>query len=64
MSAQVREVVYEFYSSRYAACLARLARLLPVLRLDLHLAPHVDTLYSQACCTSWSSPARSTHEPR
>lgn len=45
-------MVYDFYSSRYAACLARLARLLHVLRLDLHLSPHVDALYSQAWCTS------------
>ncbi len=59
----MREVVYDFYSSRYAACLARLARLLHVLRLDLHLSPHVDALYSQACCNpaaglfgcSWTS---------
>ena len=46
--AQMREVVYEFYGSRYAACLARLQRLLPLLRLDLHLAPHVVHLYQQA----------------
>ena len=45
---QMREVVYEFYGSRYAACLARLQRLLPLLRLDLHLAPHVVHLYQQA----------------
>ncbi len=44
----MREVVYEFYGSRYAACLARLQRLLPLLRLDLHLAPHVDHLHAQA----------------
>ena len=44
----MREVVYEFYGSRYAACLARLQRLLPLLRLDLHLAPHVVHLYQQA----------------
>lgn len=46
--AQMREVVYEFYGSRYAACLARLQRLLPLLRLDLHLAPHVVHLHQQA----------------
>lgn len=49
--AQMREVVYEFYGSRYAACLARLQRLLPLLRLDLHLAPHVVHLYQQARTT-------------
>ncbi|KAK9832518.1 hypothetical protein WJX81_004497 [Elliptochloris bilobata] len=44
---EMREVVYEFYGSRYAACLARLQRLLPLLRMDLHLAPHVGLLYLQ-----------------
>ena len=48
LRAQMREVVYEFYGSRYAACLARLQRLLPLLLLDLHLAPHVVHLYQQA----------------
>lgn len=42
----MRELVYDFYGSRYAACLARLQRLLPMLRLDLYLSPHVDTLYA------------------
>lgn len=46
---QVRELVYDFYGSRYAACLARLQRLLPMLRLDIYLSPHVDTLYAAVC---------------
>jgi hypothetical protein len=44
--AQVREVVYDFFGSRYAQCLARLQRLAPLLRLDLHLAPHLDALHA------------------
>lgn len=43
---QVRELVYDFYWSRYAACLARLQRLLPLLRMDMYLSAHVDTLYA------------------
>ncbi len=43
---QIRELVYDFYGSRYAACLARLQRLLPTLRLDMYLSPHVDALYA------------------
>ena len=29
----------------YASCLARLQRMLPVLRLDIFLSPHVEALY-------------------
>ena len=43
---QVREVVYDFFASRYALCLARLQRLSPLLRLDMHLAPHLDALHA------------------
>ncbi len=57
----MREVMYEFYSSRYAACLARLQRLLPLLRMDLHLAPHVDHLYSQARLRPWLDAAAWSH---
>ena len=48
--AQVREVVYDFFGSRYASCLARLQRLLPLLRLDMHLAPHLDALHAAVRC--------------
>ena len=39
-------MVYDFFASRYAACLAGLNRLAPLLRLDMHLAPHLDALYA------------------
>ena len=42
---QVREMVYDFYESRYAGCLARLQQRLPIFRLDPHLSPHVDALH-------------------
>ena len=48
---QVREVVNDFYSSRYASSLAQLNKLMPVLRLDLHLADHVDALYKDVSNT-------------
>ncbi|CAL8465400.1 g4936 [Coccomyxa elongata] len=46
LNPEVRELVYDFYGSRYAACLARLQRLLPLLRMDMYLSKHVDTLYA------------------
>ena len=57
MRLQIREVVYDFYGSRYASCLARLQKMLPVLRLDIFLSLHVEALYeavrSPALCL-WS----------
>jgi COP9 signalosome complex subunit 1 len=49
---QVREVVYDFYGSNYASCLSRLQRMLPVLRLDMHLSSHLEALYASVgpCC--------------
>jgi hypothetical protein len=43
---QVREIVHDFYNSRYASCLKTLERLKPDLLLDLHLHDHVATLYT------------------
>lgn len=42
---QVREAVGDFFHSRYASCLEYLRRLKPDLLLDIHLQPHVNTLY-------------------
>jgi COP9 signalosome complex subunit 1 len=42
----VREIVHDFYGSRYASCLTGMARLRPALLLDMHLHDHVDALYS------------------
>ncbi|CAA7023005.1 unnamed protein product [Microthlaspi erraticum] len=43
----VRELINDFYSSRYASCLAYLESLKGNLMLDIHLHDHVDTLYDQ-----------------
>lgn len=43
---EVRELLYDFYNSRYASCLSHLAALQPSLGLDLHLAPHINSLYA------------------
>ncbi len=44
--AQVRELLLDFYHSRYASCLRHLEALRPQLQLDLHLAGHLEGLYS------------------
>jgi len=44
---QVRELVSDFYSSRYASCLNYLEQLKSDLLLDLHLHDHVTSLYQQ-----------------
>jgi len=42
---EVRELVHDFYGSRYASCLKYLEKLRPDLLLDIHLREHVVTLY-------------------
>lgn len=42
---KVRDVILDFYNSRYAGCLKHLDDLKPGLSLDIHLYDHVDTLY-------------------
>lgn len=41
---QVREVVNDFYSSKYASCLFQLHQLQANLHLDMHLHKHADAL--------------------
>jgi len=43
---EVRELVNDFYSSRYASCLDYLGKLKPHLLVDIHLWPHVSQLYA------------------
>jgi len=43
---EVRELVHDFYNSRYASCLKTLEKLKPDLLLDLHLHDHVAALYT------------------
>eukprot|EP00271_Cylindrocystis_brebissonii_P017437 TRINITY_DN4541_c0_g1_i1.p1 TRINITY_DN4541_c0_g1~~TRINITY_DN4541_c0_g1_i1.p1 ORF type:complete len:487 (+),score=94.15 TRINITY_DN4541_c0_g1_i1:468-1928(+) len=44
---EVRELITDFYASRYASCLKYLQKLKPALLLDVHLHEHVETLYEQ-----------------
>ncbi|CAA6673633.1 unnamed protein product [Spirodela intermedia] len=43
---EVRELIHDFYASRYASCLEYLENLRGNLLLDIHLHDHVETLYS------------------
>jgi COP9 signalosome complex subunit 1 len=44
---EVREMINDFYSSRYKSCLSNLEKLRPDLQLDLHLHDHVEGLYQK-----------------
>ncbi|KAH0456043.1 hypothetical protein IEQ34_013950 [Dendrobium chrysotoxum] len=44
---EVRELINDFYASRYASCLDYLENLKPNLLLDIHLHDHVEPLYAQ-----------------
>jgi COP9 signalosome complex subunit 1 len=44
---QVRELINDFYGSRYASCLNYLQQLKPDLLLDIHLHDHVTSLYQK-----------------
>lgn len=50
-SLQVRDLISDFYNSRYASCLAHLAALRPALALDIHLHDHaqVCTITAGSC---------------
>eukprot|EP00967_Tisochrysis_lutea_P155147 scaffold309887_cov33-Tisochrysis_lutea.AAC.1 len=43
---EVRDLVNDFFSSRYASCLSHLDKLKPDLLIDIHLRPHVAQLYA------------------
>ncbi|XP_078154444.1 COP9 signalosome complex subunit 1 [Carex rostrata] len=44
---EVRELINDFYASRYASCLGYLEKLKANLLLDIHLHDHVETLYTE-----------------
>mmetsp|Transcript_29356 Transcript_29356/g.56342 ORF Transcript_29356/g.56342 Transcript_29356/m.56342 type:complete len:415 (-) Transcript_29356:242-1486(-) len=44
---EVRELIHDFYASKYASCLHYLEELRPQLALDVHLYDHVERLYEQ-----------------
>ncbi|XP_048847870.1 COP9 signalosome complex subunit 1 isoform X1 [Brienomyrus brachyistius] len=47
LEPQVRDVIFKFYESKYACCLKMLDAMKDNLLLDMYLAPHVRTLYTQ-----------------
>lgn len=44
---EIRELIQDFYTSRYASCFGYLENLKTNLLLDIHLHDHVETLYNQ-----------------
>eukprot|EP01132_Coremiostelium_polycephalum_P005328 gene5328-6644_t len=44
---EVRELINDFYHSKYSSCLNYLEKLKPTLLLDYHLHDHVESLYSK-----------------
>ncbi|XP_013408510.1 COP9 signalosome complex subunit 1 [Lingula anatina] len=47
LEPQLRDIIYKFYESKYASCLKLLGEIRENLLLDLYIAPHVNTLYTQ-----------------
>jgi len=47
LTPEIRELINDFHSSRYASCLKVLERLKPSLQLDIHLHEHVESLFSK-----------------
>lgn len=47
LEPQLRDIVFKFYESKYASCLKLLDEIKDNLLLDMYLAPHVNTLYTQ-----------------
>ncbi|XP_017298476.1 COP9 signalosome complex subunit 1b [Diaphorina citri] len=47
LEPQLRDILVQFYNSKYATCLNLLAQIMDNLLLDMYIAPHVNTLYTQ-----------------
>ncbi|XP_074647226.1 COP9 signalosome complex subunit 1-like isoform X2 [Tubulanus polymorphus] len=47
LEPQLRDIMHKFYESKYASCLKLLDDIKDNLLLDMYLAPHVNTLYTQ-----------------
>lgn len=47
LEPQLRDILYKFYESKYASCLKLLDEIKDNLLLDMYIAPHVNTLYTQ-----------------
>lgn len=46
LEPQMRDVLHQFYQSKYTSCLRTMGQLRDSLLLDMYLAPHLDTLYT------------------
>lgn len=47
LEPQLRDIIFKFYESKYASCLKLLDEIKDNILLDMYLAPHVNTLYTQ-----------------
>uniref|UniRef100_A0A8C6WFJ6 COP9 signalosome complex subunit 1 n=1 Tax=Neogobius melanostomus TaxID=47308 RepID=A0A8C6WFJ6_9GOBI len=47
LEPQIRDIIFKFYESKYASCLKLLDEIKDNMLLDMYLAPHIRTLYSQ-----------------
>jgi len=47
LTPELREIINDFYSSRYASCLKYLDKIKSKLLLDIHLHEHVEALYQK-----------------
>lgn len=47
LEPQLRDIIFRFYESKYASCLKLLDEIKDNLLLDMYLAQHVNTLYTQ-----------------
>ncbi|XP_075557516.1 COP9 signalosome subunit 1b isoform X2 [Dermacentor variabilis] len=47
LEPQLRDIIFKFYESKYATCLTLLNEIKDNLLLDVYLASHVNTLYTQ-----------------
>ncbi|XP_014219476.1 COP9 signalosome complex subunit 1 isoform X2 [Copidosoma floridanum] len=47
LEPQLRDIIFKFYESKYASCLKLLDEIKDNILLDMYIAPHVNTLYTQ-----------------
>ncbi|KAK0168722.1 hypothetical protein PV327_002496 [Microctonus hyperodae] len=47
LEPQLRDIIFKFYESKYASCLKLLDEIRDNILLDMYIAPHVNTLYTQ-----------------
>ncbi|XP_046472824.1 COP9 signalosome complex subunit 1 isoform X1 [Neodiprion pinetum] len=47
LEPQLRDIIFQFYNSKYASCLKLLDEIKDNILLDMYIAPHVNSLYTQ-----------------